>query len=273
VVVGGGPAGLEAARLAAVRGHKVTLLEASKSLGGMINTAAKCPGRHGIRDITVWLEAEIYHLGVDVRLSTYAEADDILAEKPDCVILATGSYPRMDGVVLSHPGLPIRNFEAMKPMSSLDLLAENRSYEGQTAIVIDDAGQWEAIGSAEYLIDRGATVHFVTRHVMFAHLVAFTALVEPALERLNRGGKFHLYTRHRVTGFDKKMARIEPNYGGSHIDVPADVTVFVSVNHANRGLHEELRNRVPDLRIVGDAKAPRYLDTAIREGHLAGRTL
>ena len=273
IVVGGGPAGLEAARIAATRGHKVTLLEASTALGGMINIAAKCPTRHGIRDVTVWQEAEIYHLGVDVRLSTFAEPQDILAEKPDAVIIATGSTPRMDGIVQSHPGSPVINFDAAKPLSSIDLLMGHGDYAGKSALVIDDAGHWEGIGAAEHLINQGAEVHFVTRHVMFGHNVIFTSNVDPALERMNRNGKFHLYIQHRVVRIDKGTARIEPTYGGTFHSVRADVTVFVSVNHANRDLYEPLRGRVTELHVVGDAGAPRYLETAIREGHMAARGL
>ncbi len=112
VVVGGGLAGMEAARVAALRGHSVVLLEASPRLGGALHLAAQLPKRHGIVDIAVWLEQEIYRLGVEVRLSSYAEEDDILAETPDAVIIATGSQPRMDGIQHSNPGEPIIGYDA-----------------------------------------------------------------------------------------------------------------------------------------------------------------
>ncbi|MBT9497865.1 MAG: FAD-dependent oxidoreductase, partial [Zoogloea sp.] len=89
LVVGGGPAGMEAARVAALRGHTVTLAEAADDLGGTLRIAARAPQRHGIADIAVWLEQEVYRLGVDVRLSTYLSADDIRSLAPDAVILAT----------------------------------------------------------------------------------------------------------------------------------------------------------------------------------------
>lgn len=273
VVVGAGPAGLEAARLAAMRGHNVILFEASKSVGGMMNFAAKCPTRHGIRDIIVWQESEVYRLGVDVRLNSYIETQDVLDEAPDVVILATGSYPRMDGVVLSHPGLPIRNFEQASPMSSLDVLTSVDNMTGRSAVVVDDTGHWEAIGVAEHLINRGATVHFVTRHAMFAHLMAASVMTDEALQRLNRDGRFHLHVQQRVTSIDDGIATIEPTYGGSSQRVAADVLAFISVNSSYRGMMEELRGKIPELAIVGDANAPRYLEMAIREGHLTGRAI
>lgn len=150
VVVGGGPAGLEAARVAALRGHTVTLFEATSDLGGALNIAARTPTRHGIRDIVVWLESELRRLGVDIWLNTYVEAQDILAESPDAVIVATGASPRMDGIVHSHPGSPIKNFDRFAVLSSTELLAEKRKgyYGGKRAVVIDDTGHYEAIGAA-----------------------------------------------------------------------------------------------------------------------------
>lgn len=273
VVIGAGPAGMEAARLAAMRGHQVVLMEAGKETGGMLNFAARCPTRHGIRDIVVWLEAELYALGVDLRFNTYAEAEDIMAEAPDEVIIATGSYPRMDGIVLSHPGEPIANFAAANPLSSVEALLESDSLDGKTAVVVDDGGHWEGMGVAEHFINRGATVHFVTRYPMFAPHVAATAAREDAMARMNRDGRFRLHVESRVEGIDKGMARIAPAYGGSHLEVPADRLAFVSINHANRDLVEELRGLGPNVQVVGDASAPRYLETAIREGHMAGRYL
>jgi len=273
VVVGGGPAGLEAARIAATRGHKVTLFEAGSDLGGMMNFAAKCPVRHGIRDIIVWQEAEVYQLGVDVRMNTYAEADDILAEKPDAVIIATGSLPRMDGLIPVFPDAPIEGFDKFNVVSSVDLLAENKSYAGKSALVIDDAGHWEAIGAAEYLIEKGATVTFVSRQLMFAHLVVPTGQTDVALWRMNRGGKFSLNMQYRVLKLANGTAEIGPTYGGSSRTIPCDVAVFITANRPNRELHDALVGKVPELHAVGDAGAPRYLETAIREGHLAARGL
>ncbi|MFD2577537.1 FAD-dependent oxidoreductase [Novosphingobium colocasiae] len=121
VVVGGGPAGLEAARLAAISGHDVVLFEASDRLGGAINHAKRAPNLRPIGDITLWLEREVYSLGVDVRLSTYAEREEILAEEPDAVIIATGSQPRMDGWSADIPGEPTRGTSESNVYSSYEI--------------------------------------------------------------------------------------------------------------------------------------------------------
>ena len=94
VVVGGGIAGLEAARVSAERGHQVVLFEAEAKLGGQLNLAAMFVHRRGLHDIVRWREDELGRLGVDVRRQTRAEVADILAEKPDVVVIATGGTPQ-----------------------------------------------------------------------------------------------------------------------------------------------------------------------------------
>ena len=90
VVAGGGPGGLEAARVSAARGHNVVLLEASSELGGQMVLAAKATWRHGLGGIASWYGEELERLGVEVRLNRFAEAQDVLDEAPDVVVVATG---------------------------------------------------------------------------------------------------------------------------------------------------------------------------------------
>jgi 2,4-dienoyl-CoA reductase-like NADH-dependent reductase (Old Yellow Enzyme family)/thioredoxin reductase len=273
LVVGGGPAGMEAARVAAERGHKVVLAEAEADLGGAIKLAMRAPTRANLGDITFWLEQEIYRLGVEVRRSAYLEAEDILAEGFDEVIIATGSRPRMDGVQLSNPGEPIEGIDQAHVISSHDLFAAPGADFGQDAVVIDDAGHYEAVAAAEQLILRGAAVTFVSRLPAFAPGVESALMTEPALERLSRGRFTHL-ARHRAIAIEDKAVVIGPTYlarGGNQTQrVKADTVVFVSINRPNRDLLAPLKAAGVSARLVGDANAPRYLTAAMREGHLAG---
>ncbi len=98
VVIGGGPAGLEAARVSATRGHKVVLLEAASQLGGQLLMAARATWRRDVIGIVDWRRAELERLGVEVRLNIYAERDDVLALKPDVVIVATGGTPDIEWI-------------------------------------------------------------------------------------------------------------------------------------------------------------------------------
>jgi len=273
LVVGGGPAGMEAARVAALRGHLVTLAEAMPELGGTILVAAKAPTRHVMKDFTTWLEQEIYRLGVQVRLSTYVEGDDVLAESWDAVIVATGSSPRLDGILASNPTEPVLGIDQPHVISSNDLLIGAQPDLGRSAVVIDDGGHYEGLAAAEYLVERDIEVNFVTRHISVAPRVEWALMVEPALTRLSRG-KFTPYTRSRILSIGLHTATMAPIYlRGSNIStqtLPADTVVLVTPNRSNRELYDSLIGKVPDVRIVGDASSARYLPNAVRDGYMAG---
>jgi len=274
LVIGGGVGGMEAARVAALRGHQVILAEAQNKLGGMALIAAKAPSRHGVHDIAVWQENEIYELGVDVRLSTYMDVNDVIAEAPDAVIVATGASPRMDGIVLSNPGEPIQGFEQPHVISSVDLFTGMHPPLGKSALVIDDVGHYEGMGVAEELLNRGLEVTFVTRHVGIGHQLDNIYVTSPTLGRFAHD-RFTLHSRSHVLSIAKNTAIIAPVYivtskANARRTVPADTVVFVSDNRPNRDLFVALENRKMDVRVIGDARAPRLMEVAIREGYLAG---
>ncbi|TAJ74302.1 MAG: FAD-dependent oxidoreductase [Phenylobacterium sp.] len=273
LVIGGGPAGMEAARVAALRGHKVVLAEAEPNLGGTVKLAGAAPHRGGIRDITFWMQDEIFRLGVEVRTGAYMELDDILAEVPDRVIVATGSTPRLDGVQASNPGEIVQGIDRPNVLSSNDLFLAGSRDPGRSAVVIDDLGHYEAVAAAEHLVAKGVDVAFVTRHIAFAPLVESALMTAPALQRLDQG-HFTLHTRTRAISVEPDGVVVGPTYlpMGSNrtVKLPADTVVFVSTNRPNRGLYDELVAAGVDARVVGDANAPRFIPTAIREGHVAG---
>jgi hypothetical protein len=205
LVVGGGPAGLEAARIAALKGHTVILAEASDALGGCINIAKRAPRRIGIGDITDWLEREVYRLGVDVRLGTYVQAADVAAIAPDVVIVATGSLPRTDdGRQMFFPGHVVTGIENPNVLSSHDLLLGDRHRNlGRHAVVFDDPGHYEGIAAAEFLIESGVAVTFVTGHPSFAPRMELNHTAAPALGRLAKGD-FRLLTSTKLEAVEKE---------------------------------------------------------------------
>jgi 2,4-dienoyl-CoA reductase-like NADH-dependent reductase (Old Yellow Enzyme family)/thioredoxin reductase len=275
IVVGGGPAGMEAARLAALSGHDVVLFEAQPRLGGAINIARRAPKLGGIADITQWLEQEIGILGVDLRLSSYVEAEDVLAERPDVVIVATGSVPRMDGVQVARPERPVPGFDQSHVLSSHDVLHQPRDRLGRSAIVFDDVGHYEALACAEHLIEHGLKVTFVTRHSSFAPHIEVMVRTGPALRRLRRGD-FTLVTGGRLVSIDKASCEIGYLDGEQVWRIDADTVVLVTYNESQNQLFRDLGGaggvKLPfALHLIGDANAPRDLLMAMREGHLAGR--
>jgi NADPH-dependent 2,4-dienoyl-CoA reductase/sulfur reductase-like enzyme len=273
LVVGGGPAGMEAARVAKLRGHDVTLVEATQALGGTVNIAAKVPNRHGIRDLTVWLEQEVYRLGVDVRLSTYWEAQEVIDFSADSVIIATGSTPRMDGIQTQNPGDPILGMDQPHVVSSHDLLTDPGRRLGTSAVVIDDVGHYEGIAVSEYLLSQGVGVTYVTRHGAFAPLLETAATPEPALRRMY-SHPFEMHLRMRAVAISRDGVTIAPTYlpkSTNHTrTVPADTVVFISPNRPNREIYEQLRAAGIDVSVVGDAQTPRFLPVAMKEARLAG---
>jgi 2,4-dienoyl-CoA reductase-like NADH-dependent reductase (Old Yellow Enzyme family) len=271
LVIGGGPAGMEAARVAAKRGHRVTLAEAMPDLGGTLNLAARAPRRHALIDFVRWLEAEIYAEGVDVRLSTYVTDADLPGFAADHIVLATGAEPRLDGVQLSHPGEPIDGI-ALPHVLSANALFALPEVTGTRGLVIDDVGHYEALACAEHLLQAGLDVTFVTRHSAVAPRVRSALMVDPALERFgNRRFTHHVGTR--VVRVDGQSAWLQPLSGGDVVRVDADLVVFVSLNRPRLELLAAIEASGRAFTLVGDANTPRFLVRATAEGNAAGRTV
>jgi len=149
VVVGGGPAGLEAARVSALRGHEVVLFEAAKELGGQVRLAQRATWRRDLGSVADWLAGEVQHLGVRVELNCHASSEEVLAEKPNIVVIATGGVPDDLG------------FEGPKVVSIWDVLSMQATV-GKQVIVYDDHGKHQAPSCAEYLAQAGCQVELVT---------------------------------------------------------------------------------------------------------------
>jgi len=157
VVVGAGPAGLEAARVAAERGHAVTLFEAAGQPGGQVRLAARAKRRRELIGIVDWRMGRLQKLGVDLRFNTLAEAADVLAEKPEVVIIATGGLPN-SAVIEEGADLVA---------SSWDILTGDAKPAGE-ALLFDDNGAHPGLQAAEALAEAGTKLEVVTPERFFA---------------------------------------------------------------------------------------------------------
>jgi pyruvate/2-oxoglutarate dehydrogenase complex dihydrolipoamide dehydrogenase (E3) component len=203
------------------------------------------------------------------------DIDEVTAEGVDAVIVACGSTPRMDGIQISNPGEPIEGVDQSHVLSSNDLFEGGR-YLGKTAVVIDDAGHYEGIAAAEFLLSKGLEVTYVSRHVSFAPRVEAALMTEAALQRLDRG-HFRQMLRSRGVAIEKDTVVIAPSYvaAGSNVSeaIAADTVVLISLNRPNRDLYDALVGQGADVRVVGDANSPRFLSYATRDGHVAGASV
>ena len=182
VVVGGGPGGLEAARVAGARGHEVVLFEAADRLGGQLLLAAKGRVRRQVRGIADWLIAEVERLGVDIRLNTYTEAGDVLAEAPDSVIVATGGWPE-------PPAIPGGEFT----VSARDVLSGGVRPAGEV-LLADEAGDHPAAVTADHLAEAGCRVEWITPDRMPLHDLGPTTSAVALRQLAGQGVRFTCLT-------------------------------------------------------------------------------
>jgi len=160
VVVGGGPAGMEAARVCAQRGHSVTLFEKAAALGGQITLAARAPVRDQMAGITRWLSMQLAQLKVDLRLGRSADAQSVRSLAPDIVVIATGGAPDLGEHALWHAS-------EQRVVSSHDVLAGIVQPAGNV-LVFDRHGGYAGVTCADFLAQRGCLVEIVTPDLMVA---------------------------------------------------------------------------------------------------------
>jgi 2,4-dienoyl-CoA reductase-like NADH-dependent reductase (Old Yellow Enzyme family)/pyruvate/2-oxoglutarate dehydrogenase complex dihydrolipoamide dehydrogenase (E3) component len=251
VVVGGGPAGMEAARVAALRGHRVTLLEKSASLGGLLTLAAMAPRKQYVGDLMRYLTRQVTTLGVDVRLGTQATADLILSLKPDAVILATGAEP----VVPDIPGV-----DRADVVKAVDVLA-GKAEVGQRVVII--GGALVGCETAEILAMKGKQVTVTRRGSEMA-----TGLSDPLRQALLKTlAKIGVSLRPGVKykGLTKE-GLIIINQEGRTETIPADTVVLAAGFTPRADLFQALEGKVPRIDRIGDCLEARGIKEAIHEG-------
>lgn len=239
VVVGAGPAGLEAARVSRSRGHDVVLFERNSVVGGQVNLAAKAPQRDQMAGIIRWLDMETKRLGVDRRLGVEADSKVILAEKPDIVVIATGGRSFIDQV-------PEWGVKEGLAVSSWDILAEKVA-PAENILVYDAISTHAGFGTADFLASRGAMVEMVTPDVKVADDVG--------------GTTFPIFYRRLY----KQGIIPTPNFWLDRVYAEGNKKVAVLRNEYT----EELEERVIDQVVIENGTTPNvqlYLD--LKDGSL-----
>ena len=264
VVVGAGPAGLEAARVATLRKHRVILFEKEDEVGGQNILAGKAAGRQEITGVTRWLVSQLNKLDLDIRLGVEATAAQVLAEKPDVVVIATGSFPK----TAPFPG----EYGPPQVVTTVQILT-NAVEAGERVLLIDLDGHHQATGTAEFLADRGRRVHMITAALFIGS--ALGPLQDLYLTRNRLALKGVTFTPDiAVLEIQGTLVKGLNVYSNELIDFDGyDTVVLAAGNIANDSLYFELKGRVDKLYRVGDCVAPRKTDMAIIEGHRIGRAI
>lgn len=286
LVVGGGPGGMEAARVAARRGHRVTLWEKNDRLGGQLNLAAVPPGREEFSSLVKYLSGELSRLGVTVELNKEANEENIKAFGPDALVMATGSVPLTP---------PIEGVDRPNVVQARDVLA-GTALTGKRVVVIGGG----AVGSeTATLLARKGTIDAVTLHFLALNdaedwptlkelatrgvkEVTVVEMQKEAgadigissrwviLQEMQRYG-VKVVTRARAMRITEQGVVVD--MAGREELLEADTVVLAVGAGAQNELCEKVKEELPEVYMVGDAVAPRKALDAIYQGYLAGEVL
>lgn len=258
LVVGGGPAGMEAARVAALRGHQVTLCEKDAKLGGQLNLAVVPPTkRERLEPFANYLTTQIEKLNIEVRLGTEVTVALVEQLKPDAVVLACG----INNLVPQIPGIDRPNV-----VSYEDVLGEKAAVGNKVAVI---GGELVGCETAEFLAERGKQVTMMRRGQRMATKVI--PATRPALLNRLRSKGVTMITSVSYQEINDRGVVLTRE--GERDTVEADTVVLAAGASPNNELYRALEGKVQELYLIGDAVEPRSILEAVAEGARVGRAL
>jgi len=262
VVVGGGVAGLEAARMAAVRGHRVVLFEKAPELGGQVLLAARAPERSEYVGIVRFLAAQVRKLAVDVRLAVEATPSAVLAERPAAVVIATGSHPFVP---------PVPGSDGKHVVTDRDVLA-GEAKVGTSVVVVDDVHTQEALSTAELLLSQGKRVEVISPLFYVGQDVGVTSIA-PLYRRLFTAGVV-LTPGTELRAVEGSSVIVANVYSGLERRIEGvDTVVLAAGSRSTDALYRALKGHVAELYAVGDCVAPRGVHPALLDATRIARAI
>ena len=279
LVVGAGPAGLEAARALGQRGYRVMLAEATRELGGRVTREATLPG------LVEWVRVRDYRLqqiekmaNVEVFRESELSADDVFSTGADHVVIATGAIWRADGFGRSHP-YPFDSLNAGANILTPDDIMAGRIPQGPVLVYDDDSFYMGGL-VAEKICLAGQPVTLATPEDVVSAWCDYTSERFYVQKRLLDLG-VTLQTGHQLLSYDSQDARIVSAYTDQEQSIRADALVMVTARQPNDALYQTLNERlqqessadVPTLHRIGDCEAPAIIAAAVYAGHRFAREL
>lgn len=277
IVIGGGPAGLKCATIAAKRGHIVTLYEQTQELGGHLNLLKRLPTRQGWQSAIDNLTRPLTKAGVEVRLKTLVTTALLAQEKPDVVVCATGSTYDRTGYSPyrpereSIPGID-QLYVIDVAVATQQALADPGCLGGRV-LIVDETDAYLPLGLAEVLAKAGVQVEVVTPHLFVGEDTLKTLEMPHLFPRLKAAG-VKLTAQQFVERINANSLEIYDIWGGEKRTAEVDTVVIAMMRSPNDALFQEIRqNFRKELYRIGDAVAPRKLEAVIYEGEKLGREI
>jgi 2,4-dienoyl-CoA reductase-like NADH-dependent reductase (Old Yellow Enzyme family) len=276
IVVGGGPAGMESARVCALKGHDVTLYEKANELGGQALLAEKLPGREEMGGLIRWQKLQLPQAGVKIVTGTEATAQMILDQKPDAVVVATGSTWMRNGYTgMSH--MEVEGWQQDNVFTADEIvsrIANGDTNFGKKAFIWDGRVDITAIGVAEMLADQGCEVEMISPVPMIGGLDQIKDMTTfHTTPRLLNKGVILSPNTFIVMLVDRTVTVLNTHTMAMREITDVDTAVFITGKTPNDDLYNELDGKVPELFKIGDARNPHSMGEANRDGHFVGRLL
>jgi mycofactocin system FadH/OYE family oxidoreductase 2 len=262
LVVGGGPAGLQAAATAARRGHRVVLCERAPRTGGQVAVAAAAPSRAAFGVVADDLLAACRAAGVQVRTGVTVDPAYVRRERPDAVVLATGARPALPGWA---GGLD-------RVVDVRDVL-EGRAAPSGSVLVYDETGFHPATSVAELLAARGCAVEIATPGMVVGQDLGLTLDLELFHRRAHAAGIVTTTDRVVLAAAPDGALTVLDHLVGATTQVRYDWVVCAAAPEPEDELWRALRGSELPVHRIGDCVAPRRVDAAVREGHRVGEAL
>jgi mycofactocin system FadH/OYE family oxidoreductase 2 len=264
VVIGGGPAGLEAARTAALRGKRVVLYERESALGGAVALAAKGPGRGDLHLIITYLQEQIANLDVEIHLGVEVTAQMILADKPEAVIVATGAHTGYGLLPIPGHDLPY--------VTDVRRILRGERLTGQRVVILDETASHGVMSVAELLATEGHTVEIVTEDWYVGRDLVATHDIVSWMQR-TMALRVVMTPHTTVTRIEPGQVIVTDRFVDAERAIPADIVVLGTYDRPSQELYFALKRHIPRMIRAGDCVAPRRIEQAITEGRTAADML